>query len=359
MAPPTEPLNLDVEAISGICGSISIACWVVVFSPQIFQNFQRGSADGLSIQFIIVWLIGDLFNILGAVKQGVLPTMIILAFYYTLADVVLLLQCFYYRGFTWKDEVTPTAPKPTNGNRPNERTGLLHDALLHEGSRGRPRRGSDWSNLSPAVPLVPEALEEPAPTPTVLQTVLWNALAVVMVCCAGILGWFLSRRGQGYQPPSDSPSDGQPDDPLALDLWGQIFGYLCAALYILSRVPQLILNYKRKSTDGLSMLFFLFACLGNIMYVLSIFAYEPKCKDDECAPGEVGRIYGRYMLLNLSWLAGSLVTLLLDFGVFTQYFMYLTPDSESSTISEYAEEEDVDNSPWDRPLLARGDSTFG
>jgi hypothetical protein len=56
--------------------SISIACWVVVFSPQIVENFRRGSADGLSLQFIIVWLAGDVFNILGAVLQSVLPTMV-------------------------------------------------------------------------------------------------------------------------------------------------------------------------------------------------------------------------------------------------------------------------------------------
>lgn len=49
---------------------------VVVFSPQIIQNFQRASADALSVQFIIVWLLGDVFNILGAVLQGVLPTMV-------------------------------------------------------------------------------------------------------------------------------------------------------------------------------------------------------------------------------------------------------------------------------------------
>jgi hypothetical protein len=28
------------------------------------------------LQFIIVWLAGDVFNILGAVLQGVLPTMV-------------------------------------------------------------------------------------------------------------------------------------------------------------------------------------------------------------------------------------------------------------------------------------------
>jgi uncharacterized protein with PQ loop repeat len=354
MAPPTGPLNLDVEAISGICGSISIACWVVVFSPQILQNFQRGSTEGLSVQFLIVWLLGDVFNILGAVIQGVLPTMIILAFYYTIADVVLLLQCFYYRGFTWKDEVTST-PKPSNGVQlPNERTRLLEP-------RRRVRRGSDWSNLSPAVPLVPEGAEVPPPPPTTLQTLIWNTLAVIMVCGAGVMGWFLSRRGSNV---ADTPHDTQPGDTITFNFWGQVFGYLCAALYILSRIPQLVLNFRRKSTDGLSMLFFLFACLGNITYVLSIVAYEPKCGSDEkCSPGEALDIYGQYILMNLSWLAGSVVTLLLDFGVFIQYFMYNTDSStdeeDNDVISEYSDEDSIDDTPWERPLLARGNSTFG
>lgn len=83
MFPSSGSYSVDIEAISGICGSISIACWVVVFSPQIIENFRRSSAEGLSIEFIIIWLLGDIFNILGAVLQGVLATMIILAIYYT------------------------------------------------------------------------------------------------------------------------------------------------------------------------------------------------------------------------------------------------------------------------------------
>lgn len=67
---------LSLFSLTPIDSSVSIACWVVVFSPQIIQNFQRGNADALSVQFIIVWLLGDVFNILGAVLQGVLPTMV-------------------------------------------------------------------------------------------------------------------------------------------------------------------------------------------------------------------------------------------------------------------------------------------
>ncbi|KAI1074500.1 PQ-loop-domain-containing protein [Whalleya microplaca] len=348
MAPPTGPLNLDVEAISGICGSISVAAWVVVFSPQIIENFRRSSADGLSVPFIILWLLGDVFNILGAVLQGVLPTMLILAIYYTIADFVLLAQCFYYKGFTWKDDVPPSTPKPTNGHargEPTERTGLLNGH-----PEERERRGSGWSHLSPAVPLVSEAPPTPPPTPTRLQSIVWHSVALLMVCAAGVLGWFLSRQYSGSQPSSPA-NDALP----SFDVWGQIFGWLCAILYLGSRLPQILLNWRRKSTEGVSILFFLFACLGNLTYVLSIFAYEPHCPDSHCQPGEAGKIYGRYILVNLSWLAGSLGTLFLDLGIFAQFFIYSKDETtdEDESIEE-DEESLIDEGRWDqRPLLQR------
>lgn len=372
MAPPTGPLNLDVEAISGICGSISIAAWVVVFSPQIIENFRRNSADGLSVQFVIIWLLGDVFNILGAVLQGVLPTMLILAIYYAIADFVLLGQCFYYKGFTWRDDAAsppppPPARNPSNGHAtgaPTEGTALLADYFDQ-----RERRGSGWSHLSPVVPMVSERPPAPLPTPTKRQTFIWNSVAVLMVCVAGVLGWFLSRGYSGRKPRTHV------DNLPALDLWGQIFGWLCAVLYLGSRIPQLLLNFRRRSTEGISILFFLFACLGNLTYVLSIFAYDPVCRETKCQPGEASRIYGRYLLINASWLAGSLGTLFLDLAIFAQFFIYDQDDSESDSDRNEAREEGRradrneavdddesnldDDDQWDqRPLLERADSNF-
>lgn len=215
----------------------------------------------------------------------------------------------------------------------------------------------DWSaGFSPAVPHISEA---PPRIATVLQTILWNTLIVVMVVLAGVLGWFLGHRASGKD---DGGSDGN-HDTLHFNFWGQFFGYLCTVAYIASRLPQLILNYRRKTTEGLSMLFFLFACLGNITYVLSIFAYEPKCAGDVCEPGEAGHIYGKYILVNLSWLAGSLVTLLLDLCVFAQYFVYSRAEgSETESYQAMPEDGDaqsIDESRFDpRPLLQRDDSTF-
>ncbi|OCK82117.1 PQ-loop-domain-containing protein [Lepidopterella palustris CBS 459.81] len=356
MFPPSQGLSLDIDAISGICGSISIACWIVVFSPQIIENFRRDSAEGLSVLFIAVWLAGDVFNILGAVLQGVLPTMIILAVYYTFADLVLLAQCFYYKGFTLKDEIKKPDNEEAPRARPDELSPLLstqadgngHSNGTHNGHSTPPRISDidrrhshssfrerllsvDGTHLSPVMPLHPEpsATElpqsSPAPSQTTLQAVLFNLGAIALVCAAGVFGWWLSARSnhRDHNRHHDDAPDLDHEDTLHFSLWGQIFGYICALLYLGSRIPQLLLNYRRKSTEGISMLFFLFACIGNLTYVLSIFAYLPTCRmPRRCGPGESGRLYARYIAVNLSWLLGSFGTLLLDGFVFVQYFLY-------------------------------------
>lgn len=85
------------------------------------------------------------------------------------------------------------------------------------------------------------------------------------------------------------------------------------------------------------MLFFLFACIGNLTYVLSIFAYDPSAtchKPGKCREGEVGAMYGRYILVNLSWLLGSFGTLLLDAFVFIQWFIYRKDEDEGDEDEE-------------------------
>jgi hypothetical protein len=195
---------------------------------------------------------------------------------------------------------------------------------------------------------------------TRLQATLFNLVAVLMVCAAGVFGWWVSNRSQGSKHHSSEPThEHDHDESLSFNLWGQIFGYFCAVLYLGSRVPQLLLNYRRKSTDGVSMLFFLFACIGNLTYVLSIFAYEPICsgKHGKCVRGEAGEIYGRYIAVNASWLAGSLGTLFLDAAIFAQFFLYR---EEGVGSVEGAVENGVlscDEGARDqRPLLERGDS---
>ena len=180
------------------------------------------------------------------------------------------------------------------------------------------------------------------------KSIVYNIIVILVVIIAGVAGWYIS--------PSKSQKGGssieEQDEILTFSTLGQVFGYLCAALYLGSRLPQLLLNYRRKSTEGLNALFFLFACIGNLTYVLSIFAFEPICRHGHCAPGEAKDIYGRYILVNLSWLLGSLGTLFLDAGVFVQFFMYRHSESRD----DHASIGTADDEPRDENGDGRGRS---
>ncbi|GMF06730.1 unnamed protein product [Ambrosiozyma monospora] len=71
-------------------------------------------------------------------------------------------------------------------------------------------------------------------------------------------------------------------------------------------------------------MFFLFACLGNITYVVSILSV---------ATGP------RYLLVNSSWLAGSLGTLCEDFTIFAQFFIYKCDESDSESSFDDSEDQ--------------------
>ena len=344
---------------------------------------------------------GDIFNIIGAVLQKVLPTMIILAVYYTLADLVLLAQCLWYRRRVEGGDERVVEEREEEEEQEEEDTRPLlqrepesprkYSAVDADG-RGRKgsRNGSfsslqtrlaglDASRLSRSSPYAGSRRPlqavagqkiikvEPTASSSTAAAVLSNISALALVTLAGVLGWYLSSRSHQFPDSGDDhhvdpisssssilativpASTSTSTAPLTFSLWGQIFGYLCAILYLLSRLPQILLNARRKSVEGLSTLFFLFACLGNITYVASIFAYEPPCAASSsffpafknngvsggggekgmsegsfsgCGNGEWREGYTRYILVNLSWILGSAGTLILDFTVLAQFWVY-------------------------------------
>ncbi len=287
--------------------------------------------------------------------------MLILAVYYTLADIVLLGQCFYYRGFTLSDAPTkplihhdPADDEPLLSRQDSfpRSNGYTHHNAAAADSNHRMRSTSsfrdhltnvDGTHLSPATPLLkassdPLAAQNLKPTST-LQSILFNVFAIILVCAAGIFGWWVSNRSPRHAHQGHGQTEQERQNTLRFDLWGQIFGYLCAVLYLGSRVPQILLNWRRKSTEGVSLLFFLFACIGNLTYVMSIFAYEPACRvPGDCRAGEAAGLYGRYIAVNASWLIGSAGTLLLDLAIFGQFFLYRTSGDGDEVV--FADEEE-------------------
>lgn len=284
------PIELTAENLSGISGSISIACWVIVFVPQIYENFYRKSSEGLSLLFVILWLAGDVFNWVGAMLQHLLPTMIILAAYYTIADVILLIQCLWYGT---EEKVDPVHLSPANPMNENVLQDVFHESqpLLRSNSSSR----ADAEGRSQAISALRESEQDTAPKKYFNDTVI-----VSSVIFAGFLSWYISYCNNPTPPSHDGPD-------LEMNWLAQVFGYLSAILYLGSRVPQILLNFERKSCEGISFLFFLFACLGNTTFIISVLAIS---------------LEPRYLLLNASWLIGSSGTLFMDFVIFMQFFLY-------------------------------------
>ncbi|KDN46996.1 hypothetical protein K437DRAFT_256017 [Tilletiaria anomala UBC 951] len=286
---------------SSIFGWVSIASWVIVYSPQLHENYVLKSADGLSIEFVCIWLAGDALNGIGAYRQGLLWTMIILAAYYCLCDIALIGQFIYYRRYfrdgkriikdsqhaASLDERTLLLPTAANGD---------HEEHQHPGS----------SAISCAAATHEEAMQEEGAAPSTWQgEALRYALALALVIISGVLAWYFTSAGD--KKPSSGDDGGKDGRPAKEWKWdAQVFGWASAFLYLSSRLPQIAKNMHTKC-EGLSLALFLFAVMGNLTYVASIMITST---DPD------------YLLENLSWLVGSLGTILLDFIVLAQFVSY-------------------------------------
>ncbi|KAK5321598.1 hypothetical protein LTR70_004154 [Exophiala xenobiotica] len=92
-----DDLQLTVhEAFSGVLGSVSLACWIFLLIPQLIENYRNQSAEAISLAFVIVWFLGDVANLLGAVGAGLVPTIIAIAVYFCISDGLLIGQVLYY-----------------------------------------------------------------------------------------------------------------------------------------------------------------------------------------------------------------------------------------------------------------------
>ncbi|CAG8537109.1 6125_t:CDS:2 [Acaulospora morrowiae] len=254
------------EVYSQVMGYISIACWVVFSIPQIYENYKRKSGESLSIIFLYIWCAGDFLNLMGSLFQHLLPTVIILAVYYNIVDIMLISQVYYYR----------------------LRRSNYEEIVCEYGT---------FESQSPPSP--------PPPRPK-SKKFIEIAIGIFAVCLTGVIAYYFSSRSQEVKNNKDLV-------PLLfvqrehLELFPQVCGWISTLLYLGSRIPQIIKNYTTKSTEGLSLAMFCYAVLGNITFCLSIILNSTDYE---------------YLIINFAWLLGSGGTLIFDFIIFAQFYMY-------------------------------------
>ena len=248
-----ECLYSDRELAAMIVGYCSVFSWLFAQLPQVIKNFRRKCTSGLSVYFLILWLLGDVSNLLGCILTDQMPFQKYLAGYFIFIDFVLFWQMLFY-GQTEHDNNAPEESDPLIGVHTIQRS---YSLLSEQGL---------ISTL--VVASMPAA----------------NALSV------------------GARINNNSA-----DESFLIDTLGQIFAWASLVCYLSSRLPQIIRNYQTKSVEGLSILLFIFAIIGNSTYSISIILKST-------SPDILWNSF--------PYLLGSAGTLLFDCIIFIQYRYY-------------------------------------
>ncbi|KAJ8764469.1 hypothetical protein K2173_006209 [Erythroxylum novogranatense] len=317
-------------------GLISLVCWGVAEIPQIITNFRTKSSHGISLLFLLTWVAGDVFNMVGCLLEpATLPTQYYTAILYTVSTVVLVLQGLYYDHMRkwWKcreneghqqveDEKEPLKPKPSSDyssipiptSKATPRREFYYTSARSMAGSGTPpfrtylraaRSGpsamgleNESSSDDEEAPVLAQSVSQPRaiPRPVGYGTFLATSLNLPMQTkglTAANIG-FIGRR---------LLSEGGMEH----NVYGQWLGWLMAAIYMGGRIPQIWLNIKRGSVEGLNPLMFIFALVANLTYVLSILVRTTEWDKIKA---------------NMPWLLDAAVCVALDLFIILQYIYY-------------------------------------
>ncbi|GMH14741.1 hypothetical protein Nepgr_016582 [Nepenthes gracilis] len=339
-------------------GLISLLAWGVAEVPQIITNFRTKSSHGVSLLFLLTWVIGDIFNLVGCLLEpATLPTQFYTALLYTTSTIVLVLQSLYYDQFYrwWKcrrkhsrvdqqveEERKPLKPKqagsgisiPSAPVRSPARREFYYtsarslassdtpsfQSFLRVARSGPSAVGLDDQSSSDDESLTLVFINKPASRPIYIsRSATQGAVMAVSVnlpthsmaltqACIGFTGRRLLQ-----------------ENHFEHNVIGEWLGWLMAAIYMGGRVPQIILNIRRGSVEGLNPLMFIFALIANITYVASIL---------------VRSIEWYRIKANMPWLLDAIVCVALDLFIIMQYVYYEYLRRNDSSDGDYYAEAD-------------------
>ena len=282
-----------IEVTSFVLGLLNIGCWLVAQVPQVIKTFIIRDGGAISAGFMLLWLTGDITNLLGCIFTHQLPTQLYTAIYYCAMDVIMLSQMFGFaacRKHRWCG-LEPLKPASTAPN--SER-----DTSINDDAQDRGKLEPDEQQRLGIGESDPQENEKSMGF-IYVSVVTLAGMALSFIGFAGLRsvvgasshteqdiaqgGFGGALRAAAHEllsvgdlSSSSSSSSKLPNCEVDLELTqterviGDVSAWVCFVCYFFGRVPQMVLNYKRKATEGLSMTMFLFALLGNLFYGTSI-----------------------------------------------------------------------------------------
>ncbi|XP_065001214.1 uncharacterized protein LOC135634672 isoform X1 [Musa acuminata AAA Group] len=333
-------------------GMISLLCWGIAEIPQIITNFHSKSGHGVSFAFLLTWVIGDIFNLVGCLLEPVtLPTQLYTALLYTATTVVLVLQTLYYDYWVrwWKkrglqapleveegsckrlnpknEDLSRPLPTLTASRRTSSRVDVYYTSARSLASSGTPPCRSSYLGIGPARsgPSASGYMESSGsdeegsprhqsrssgvsnPKKVVARSVSYGTFAAgaaslpfqTKALMEVQTGLAVGRTVQVYGEGGIRSLEG--------NTYGLLLGWIMAAIYTGGRLPQIYLNIKRGSVEGLNPLMFLFALIANATYVGSILSRS---------------VEWERIKANAPWLLDAIVCVLLDLFIIIQFVYY-------------------------------------
>ncbi|KAK8674042.1 hypothetical protein V6N13_112344 [Hibiscus sabdariffa] len=366
-------------------GLISLVCWGVAEIPQIITNFKTKSSHGVSLLFLLTWVAGfdpillscfvyayfdhcsfsfvcccsDVFNLVGCLLEpATLPTQFYTALLYTASTVLLVLQSVYYDYIYrwWKcgriktddmaeDEKTLLKPAgkigsfipiPKASTKPSPRREYYFMSARSLAASNTPpfrtymrvaKSGPSAMELDSGSSSEDESTQvsskksgtRPMPIPRSAAS-YGTFLAASINLPSRSKAWM--EAGTGFTGRRLLQEHSMEHSAL-----GQWLGWLMAAIYMGGRIPQILLNIKRGSVEGLNPLMFIFALIANATYVASILVRSSEWEN---------------IKPNMPWLLDAAVCVALDLFIISQYIYYKyfreTVNSDGEEYGDYVEE---------------------
>lgn len=317
--------RVTLLAVSQVSGIASFVVWLLVQIPQLIENHLNRSVQGLSLLLVIFWISGDISNFVGSVLNGT-PFQVCIGAYHCCIGSVLGVQYWYYTN------VYPRLLKVSNELQKNTsleiRPDIYESKLIGRANRFEQCEEEGYSRL--------RNLHTPRNgrfVDTVLKTSL-STSALIQQSSASPVAF-----GNNLEMPSNSLAHKKVNEIVSAIRFalssslGKIISFkentipawMCSLFYVCSRPPQIIQNYKAKSTNGLSLYTILLAMIGNLLYTISIVSGSCILFEKDT------NAFNAMISMNMPYVISSLLTFFFDTILLVQCLYY--DDSNISTNS--------------------------
>jgi len=319
---------------------LSITSWLFSQIPQVIKNYKNRSVEGLSLLFLLNWLLGDICNFLGAVILNQMFFQKAIGAYYVLVDFTLMAQFLWYGvfgmaknalGYTNLEVVVTESESGDREGKPGIPVVIHGLSLSPPESANSSVAGSYASSSTMDMKRKEKRAYSNGSSFGMGKTAQSMFMFATLVALTSALPGkkhvspFATLGAVVDSKPSIVDGTSRSEEWLSIDTLGLIISWVSTSLYCTSRLPQLYKNYTRRTTAGLSITLFIAAFFGNSFYSLSLLTNPLAWSDYEPYGG--GGVAGPEGSKRAEWWANTLPFFLGASGVLFQdalvYMQYL------------------------------------